>query len=154
MSDERFPEHVAIDKRFPGAVFDWHAQHGDKTLIVDGARIFDIAQLLRDDLGYNFLVDLSAVDYQPRKPRFEIVYQFMNLTTHTRLRVKVPFDELHPEVPSLTPLWPIANWLEREAWDMMGIRFTGHPDLRAFCSTKNSRATRCARTTRERAASP
>jgi len=130
MSDERFFEHQAIDKQYPGAVHDWHAQHGDRTLIVDGERIQDIARLLKTELGYNFLVDLTAVDYLPRKPRFEIVYQFMNLETKSRLRVKVQSDELHPEVPSLTPLWPIANWLEREVWDLMGITFRDHPNLK------------------------
>ncbi|HEY3294636.1 MAG TPA: NADH-quinone oxidoreductase subunit C [bacterium] len=130
MSDERFPEHLAIDKRFPGSVLDWHAQHGDRTLIVDGERILDIARLLKTELGYHFLVDLAAVDYLPRKPRFEVVYQFMNLDTKARLRVKVQSDELHPEVPSLTPLWPIANWLEREVWDLMGVTFRDHPNLK------------------------
>jgi len=130
VNDDRFPEHLAIEKRFPGAVFDWHAQHGDRTLIVDGARLFDIARLLKEELGYNFLVDLTAADYLPRKPRFEVVYHFMNLATKARLRIKVPSDDQHPEVPSLTPLWPIANWLEREAWDLLGVRFTGHPDLK------------------------
>ena len=74
-------------------------------------------------------MDLTGVDYQPRKPRFEIVYHFMNLSTKARLRIKVQSDELHPELQSLTSLWPIANWLEREVWDMMGVKFTGHPNL-------------------------
>ncbi len=130
MNEERFPEHLAIEKRFPSSVLDWHAQHGDRTLIVKGERILDIARLLKEELGYHFLVDLTAVDYLPRKPRFEIVYQFMNHETKARLRVKVQSDELHPEVPSLTPLWPIANWLEREAWDLMGIKFREHPNLK------------------------
>jgi NADH-quinone oxidoreductase subunit C len=130
VSAEKFTEHLAIEKHLPAAVQDWHSDHGDRTLIVDGAHILEIARILRDELGYNFLVDLAGVDYLPRKPRFEIVYQFMNLTTKTRIRVKVQTNDAHPEVASLTPLWPIANWLEREVWDLMGIKFHGHPDLR------------------------
>ena len=130
MSDQKFPEHLAIEKKFPGSVFDWHAQHGDRTLIIDAARSFDILKFLHDDHGYNVLVDLTGVDYLPRKPRFEIVYHLMNLSTKARLRVKIQSDELHPEVASVTPLFPIANWLEREVWDMMGVKFSGHPDLK------------------------
>lgn len=130
MSAEKFPEHVQIEKRFPAAVYDWHAERGDRTLIVAGEHIAGIAGLLRDDLGYNVLVDLTAVDYQPRKPRFEIVYHFMKLETKARLRVKVQSDDVHPEVPTLTELWPIANWYEREVWDLFGIKFHGHPNLK------------------------
>ncbi len=130
MSEQKFPEHLAIEKKFPGAVFDWHAQHGDRTLIVDGGKIFEIAQFLRDSHGYNVLVDLTAVDYLPRKPRFEIVYHLMNIETKARLRLKIQSDDLPPQVASVTPLWPIANWLEREVWDMMGVKFVNHPDLK------------------------
>ncbi|RPH92949.1 NADH-quinone oxidoreductase subunit C, partial [candidate division KSB1 bacterium] len=116
--------------RLPAAVHDWHAQHGDRTLIVDGAHIVEIARLLRDEQGYNILLDLTAVDYLPRKPRFEVVYHFMNMETKARLRVKVQLAEERAEVASLTPLWPIANWYEREVWDLFGIKFHGHPNLK------------------------
>lgn len=130
MSTDKFPEQFALEKKLPACVFDWHAQHGDRTLIVDGSRIFDIIKLLRDEQGYNFLVDLTGVDYQPRNPRFEVVYHVMNYDTKARLRIKVQSNDLHPELQSVTPLWPIANWLEREVYDMMGVIFSGHPDLR------------------------
>ena len=130
MSAQKFPEHLAIEKRFPGAVFDWHAQHGDRTLIIDGSRSFEILTFLKAGQGYNVLVDLTGVDYLPRKPRFEIVYHLMNLETKARLRLKIQSDELQPHVTSVTPLWPIANWLEREVWDMMGVKFVNHPDLK------------------------
>ena len=130
MSDEKFPEQLAIDKRFPAAVLDWHAQHGDRTLLVERDRILDIARLLKDELGYNVLLDLTAVDYLPRKPRFEVVYHFMNLSTLARLRVKVQPDDEHPVVTSLTSLWAIADWYEREVWDLFGVKFHGHPHLK------------------------
>jgi NADH-quinone oxidoreductase subunit C len=130
MSADKFPELLALEKKLSGTVFDWHAQHGDRTMIVDGARIFEIIKFLKEELGYNFLTDLTAVDYLPRKPRFEVVYHLMNFDSKARLRIKVQSNDLHPELQSVTPLWPIANWLEREVFDMMGVRFTGHPDLR------------------------
>lgn len=130
MSEQRFPEHLALEKRLPGCVYDWHAHFDDRTMIVDGSRIFDIITFLKLVQGYNFLVDLTGVDYLPRNPRFEIVYHLMNYDTKARLRIKVQSNDLEPELQSITPLWPIANWLEREVYDMMGVRFKNHPDLR------------------------
>jgi NADH-quinone oxidoreductase subunit C len=130
MNDDKFPEHLTIEKRFPNSVLDWHAQHGDRTLLVEHEHLLDIAGLLKEQFGYNVLVDLTCVDYLPRKPRFEVVYHFMNLETKARLRLKVQPDETHPVVPSLTSLWPIANWYEREVWDLFGIKFHSHPDLK------------------------
>ncbi|MDD5088660.1 MAG: NADH-quinone oxidoreductase subunit C, partial [bacterium] len=129
MSD-KFPEHLAIEKRYPEAICDWHAEHGDRTLVIAGDRLLDIARLLKEELGFNFLVDLTAVDYLPRKPRFEVVYHLMNFETKARIRLRIQSDDEHPTVPSLTPLWPIANWYEREVWDLFGVKFDGHPNLK------------------------
>jgi NADH-quinone oxidoreductase subunit C len=93
----------------------------------------EIFRLLKEDpqLDFNFLVDLTAVDYlDKRTPRFEVVYHLYSLSKNHRLRVKIPVAGEDPVVDSLTPLWKGANWLEREVWDMFGIRFRGHPDLR------------------------
>lgn len=130
MSSDKFPEQILIEKRFPHAVFDWYEAHGMRTLIIAGEHVLEIARILRDDLGFNFLTDLTAVDYLPRKPRFELVYHFMNMETKARIRLKVQSDEKQPRVPSLTPLWPIADWYEREVWDMFGVKFEGHPNLK------------------------
>ena len=130
MSAEKFPEHLALEKRLPGCVFDWHSQHGDRTMIVDGARNFDILKFLKEEQGYNYLVDLTSVDYLPRNPRFEMVYHLMNFETKARLRIKILSNDLPPVLQSIVPLWPIANWLEREVFDMMGVQFRDHPDLR------------------------
>jgi NADH-quinone oxidoreductase subunit C len=95
--------------------------------------LLEIVRFLKEDpkLDFDFLADLTAVDYLGKKdPRFEAVYHQLSWQSHRRIRVKVPVPEDQPEVDSLTPLWKGANWLEREVWDMFGIRFRGHPDLR------------------------
>jgi NADH-quinone oxidoreductase subunit C len=128
---EKSPAHKKIDEKFPDAVLDAHAQHGDETLIIRKDAILDVAQLLKEDpeLQFNFLMDLTAVDYIGRQPRFEIVYIFVSIPNSTRLRVKLQSDDLYPTVKSLTPLWETANFLERECYDLYGIRFDGHPNL-------------------------
>lgn len=93
----------------------------------------DTFRLLKEDgqTDLNFLTDMTAVDYLAKKePRFEVVYHLTSLRTKQRLRVKVPVPETDPEVESLTPLWKGADWLEREVWDLFGIRFRGHPNLK------------------------
>jgi NADH-quinone oxidoreductase subunit C len=121
-----------IKEQFPEAVVDWHVQHGDETIILRGDVILEIARLLKEDpeLQFNFLMDMTAVDYLGRKPRFEVVYHFFSLPFNRRLRVKLQLDDLYPTVKSLTPLWKTANWLERECYDLYGIRFEGHPNLK------------------------
>ena len=79
---------------------------------------------------FNFLIDLTAVDYLGQTPRFEVVYHLYSLPQNHRLRVKIRVPEDEPWVHSLVPLWKSANWIERECWDMFGIRFVGHPDPR------------------------
>lgn len=96
----------------------------------------DIAAVLTgcrnlQELAFNMLVDITAVDWMDSKPhRFDLVYQLLNIPKRRRLTVVVPLDEDGLEVPSATGLWSAANFLEREVWDMFGVRFAGHPDLR------------------------
>jgi NADH-quinone oxidoreductase subunit C len=92
--------------------------------------IIGVLSFLKTEEGfeYNFLADLTAVD-EEAEPRFEIVYNLFSLTTKARIRVKVRLPE-GEEMPTAIPLWAGANWAEREIWDMYGIKFTGHPDLR------------------------
>jgi len=126
--------HTKLKERFPEAVAEVHAQHGDETAIVPRLSLIEIAHFLKSDPDFdmNVLMDLTAVDGLEMgwKPRFEVVYHFLSFRKNHRLRLKVRLDEKDPVVPTLTGLWPIANWFEREAWDMFGIRFDGHPDLR------------------------
>jgi NADH-quinone oxidoreductase subunit C len=93
--------------------------------------LLDVARFLRDDasLAYNFLENLCGVDYLGRNPRFEVVYHLLSFTNHHRVCLKVGLPERNPTVASLTPLWSTANYQEREAYDMFGIIFTGHPSL-------------------------
>jgi NADH-quinone oxidoreductase subunit C len=105
---------------------------GQAVVTVAREGVLEALQTLRDDpvLAFDVLTDLTAVDYLGRVPRFEVVYQLNSLTHHHRLRLKagVPGDD--PQIASATPLWNAALWAEREVWDLFGIRFLGHPDLR------------------------
>jgi NADH-quinone oxidoreductase subunit C len=105
---------------------------GQAVIVIPREIVLDALGTLRDDpeLAFDMLADLTAVDYLPREPRFEVVYELNSLTHHHRLRVKagVPGDD--PQIVSASSLWNAALWAEREVWDMFGIRFAGHPDLR------------------------
>ena len=104
---------------------------GEITLTVRRESFVDAQRSLRDTPGleYQQLMEIAGVDYPDRAERFEVVYQLLSLTKNRRLRVKVSTDEAAP-VPSVTGLWPVAGWLEREVFDMYGVLFAGNPDLR------------------------
>jgi len=106
--------------------------HDQAAIVLERSALPAALQTLRDhpETRFEMLSDLTAVDYLGRTPRFEVVYQLYSLTLNHRLRVKVPVPEDDPIVPTATGVWKSANWAEREAWDMLGIRFAGHPDLR------------------------
>jgi len=91
-----------------------------------------VMQVLRDrpEFGFTFLAELTAVDFWPREPRFEVIYILVSIERAARLRVKVRLAGADPHVATMSGLWPAANWLEREVWDMFGIAFDGHPDPR------------------------
>jgi NADH-quinone oxidoreductase subunit C len=120
-------------EKFPEAVVSTHNQHGDETAVVLTSRLVDICEMLRDDgiTSFEMLTDLTAVDYLGiKEPRFEVVYHLYSLSKNHRLRLKVEVEEEDPRVPSVINVWKAANWMEREAWDLYGIVFEGHPDLR------------------------
>ena len=123
--------------RFGTAVVETHAHRGDHTAVVERAAIVEIMKFCRDetDLGFDMLSDLTAVDFlkfpgREDGPRFEVVYHLYSLAHNHRVRLKIRVDEDQAVVPTAVSVWPIANWLEREVWDMFGIRFQGHPDPR------------------------
>jgi NADH-quinone oxidoreductase subunit C len=116
----------------PDAVLETHAHLGDATARIDARRIAEVARLLRDDdaLEFEMLSDVTCVDYLGEEPRFEVVYHFYSVARKQRVRIKARVPDEAPEIESLTSLYPSANWMEREVWDLYGVRFEGHPDLR------------------------
>lgn len=125
----------AVKSAFPELVLDVHLFRDETTIIAASADVVAIARYLRDTPGlfYNFLSDISAVDYYPeydRPGRFGVSYHLYSMVHNRRIRIKTFVQEDEPIVPTLTVLWPAANWLEREIYDMMGIEFDGHPDMR------------------------
>ena len=130
---ETSPQLSTIKERLGSKVLEVLQPQGDDVLILDRANLRESFRLLKEDseFDYDFLSDITAVDYWHRKePRFEVVYQILSRGKQRRLRVRVPVPENDPSVDSLTPLWRGANFLEREVWDLFGIRFIDHPDLR------------------------
>lgn len=122
-----------IKSQFGDRVLDSHSFRDDQTVTVKKGCLLELALFLRDnpDLLFNFLMDITAVDYHKRKPvRFEVVYHFFSLKHNHRVRVKTAVGEDDCIVDSLHALWKTTNWYEREIWDMYGIKFRGHPDLR------------------------
>jgi len=113
------------------AVVEVKEHVGEITLTVKREEITNVLKLLRDTPGleYQQLMEIAGVDYPDRPERFEVVYHLLSLTKNRRIRVKVSTDEATP-VPSVTGLWPVAGWLEREVFDMYGVGFSGNPDLR------------------------
>src|SRR5208283_88232 len=101
------------------------------TLLAQAERIVEVMSLLRDDPALQFqqLIDVCGADYPQRERRFDVVYHLLSMTHNRRIRVKVETDEDTP-VPSVTGVYPVADWFEREAFDLYGIFFSGHPDLR------------------------
>ena len=113
-----------------GSAYISHKNHvGELTITVAREAIVDAARTLRDQFGYQQLMEIAGVDYPERAERFEVNYHFLSVTENHRVRLKVMTDEDTP-VPSLTGLWPVAGWLEREVFDLYGVGFSGHPDLR------------------------
>lgn len=120
-----------VTERFGDAVLEAKEYRGDLAFRVAPQTLPQLAQFLRDDpeLQYIFLSSITGVDYLGREPRFEVVYHLRSFVQQHLVVIKVGLPEDHPHVPSLVPLWTTANFQEREAYDMFGILFDGHPDL-------------------------
>lgn len=120
---ERFPD-VSFRRQEGAAVRDF-------TLYLPAERLVEVCTFLRDDpeLEFAMLSWIGGVDYLPREPRFEVVYGLLSLSNRLRIHLKVQLSEENPRVPTVTGVWPTANWHERETYDFYGIEFTGHPDL-------------------------
>ncbi|MEO5754618.1 MAG: NADH-quinone oxidoreductase subunit C [Chthoniobacterales bacterium] len=103
---------------------------GETTFIIQRADLKEVAKLCKEELSFDYLIDISSVDHFGSEPRFEIVYELYSLIMGVHLRLKVQVSEDDPSVDTVSDIWPTANWHEREIWDMMGLRFNNHPDLR------------------------
>ena len=124
-----------VKQQLGSAVLETGSQHGDEWVVVAPEHWITLHRILRDDprCQMSMLVDLCAVDYPDREPRFEVVVHLYSLTKKHRLRTKTRVGDVDgegAEVDTLTGVWSSANWFERETYDLMGVRFRGHPDLR------------------------
>jgi len=112
------------------AVLDARFDHEDLSLSVQPSRILSVAEFLKVRRGYRYLSDVTAVDWYPAEPRFEIVYILYCHERKQRLRLKCRISGGRPEIASMVPIWSAANWYEREVFDLFGVQFKGHPNLR------------------------
>jgi len=103
---------------------------GETTYVIPPADLREVAKICRDELGFDYLLDITSVDNFGTDPRFEIVYELYSMELGIHLRLKLAVSEEQGDVPTVSDIWPTANWHEREIYDMMGLRFADHPDLR------------------------
>ena len=132
---EQLKEHPALARLLvwnPGSVQGAKFDRDELSIIVERSSIREACALLRDESGcpFNFLADVTCVDWYPSEPRFEVIYHLLSIPNKERVRLKVKLDGSSPVIESVTPVWPAANYFEREVFDLFGIRFTGHPYLR------------------------
>jgi NADH-quinone oxidoreductase subunit C len=120
-----------LKQKFPGAVKQAGTSWGDDYALIDSGSLLAVVTFLRDKPHqFTMLLDLTCVDYKGETPRFEMVYHLFSLAGKRRLRLKARLAEVDLRMASLTPLFKNANWLEREVYDLFGVTFEGHPDLR------------------------
>ncbi len=135
MSAWRVPDEVLADlgeraiAASGGAITASNVAFGELTLLAERGRIVEAITLLRDQFQFQQLIDLAGADYPQRAKRFDVVYHLLSMTANRRVRVKIETDEETP-APTVSGVYPCADWFEREAFDMYGIFFEGHPDLR------------------------
>ena len=103
---------------------------GETTYTIPAANLREIAKFCRDELSFDYLIDITSIDNSSEEPRFEIVYELYSMSLGAHLRLKLRVSEAAGSVDTVSDIWPTANWHEREIYDMMGIKFDGHPDLR------------------------
>ncbi len=118
-----------IRDRFPDALKEVVVTPGETTLVVEATRAKAILRFMKAERGFNYLVDVSCAHW-PDEGRIDVVYQVRNLSTREQVRVRAALPVEDPSIETVADLWRTANWLEREVYDLMGIMFMGHPDLR------------------------
>ena len=119
-----------IETRFQNNILLKNSFRDELSLTVTKDSLIEIMTFCKKDLGFDYLVDLTAVDNLGTNPRYEVVYELYSYSDSCHLRIKAGVDESEREVSSVVGLWPTANWHEREAFDMIGVTFSGHPDMR------------------------
>lgn len=120
-----------LRKRFSGKIKETFIKFGDEIVIIERDSLLDVVKfLMKEPYSFNMLLDLTCVDHIGQENRFQMVYHLFSLSNNHRLRIKLSLPEKDPVVDSLTSFFKNANWLEREVYDMFGIQFNGHPDLR------------------------
>ena len=119
-----------IETRFQNNILLKNSFRDELSLTVTKDSLIEIMTFCKKDLGFDYLVDLTAVDNLGTNPRYEVVYELYSYSDSCHLRIKAGVDESEREVSSVVGLWPTANWHEREAFDMIGLTFSGHPDMR------------------------
>lgn len=120
-----------LKQKFPDKILDMSVQFGDDIILFEKDALLDIVKFLKNDsYAFTMLLDLTCVDYMGEEERYEMVYHLFSLSNKLRLRFKTRLNEKELEIDSLTPIFNNANWLEREAYDMFGVHFMGHPYLR------------------------
>lgn len=117
-------------EKFSSDIIEEREFRGEKSFSLTRSILHDACVFVRDTLGFDYLVDIASVDHFGDEPRFEVVYELYSMKDGIHLRLKIPVSEDECTVPTISDIWPTANWHEREIFDMMGIRFENHPDLR------------------------
>jgi NADH-quinone oxidoreductase subunit C len=126
---------IKLREKFAASIIEVKEFRGEVTVTVNKQDIVAICRFLKESLQYNLLTDVTAVDYLGKEPRFMAVYNLYSIPNKDRLRVKAPIAESDCTIDTVSTLWNSANWLEREAFDLFGIIFTNHPDLRRILMT-------------------
>lgn len=139
---EQLKNHPAVARLLnwnPSSVQGVKYDRDEMTIWVAREAIREACALLRDDAecAFNYLSDVTCVDWYPSEPRFEVVYQLLSIPKKERVRLKVRLESASPSVDSVVPVWPSANFFEREVFDLFGIRFAGHPYLRRIQMPEN-----------------
>lgn len=121
---------ASVRKLFAAKIQNETEFRGETTYVISPGDLRSIAKSCRDDLSFDYLIDITSIDNFGEEPRFEIVYELYSMTLAAHLRLKLRVSEDAGAVDTVSDIWPTANWHEREIYDMMGIKFNGHPDLR------------------------
>lgn len=121
---------ASLSKQLGSKIKETVQSRGETTFIILAGDLHEVAKSCRDEGAFDYLLDITSVDNFGEEPRFEVVYELYSTTTAIHLRLKARVSEDPGEVQTISDIWPTANWHEREIYDMMGLRFSGHPDLR------------------------